>query len=337
MLTTKNLVNDYKDVDSRWVFEHYCKLKVKLKGQDIKINSLFNPNDNNPSMSIYVDKTLNEETRKANPHKVYKFKDFSTGIGGSAVDLVKELKGYSFHQAVVCIVEDYNEFILHNNGGYNVDEFKEHSKYQVTGHVKRSWNTKDQYQWTQYYIGSRVLDEYYVRPLESYTMSKTEDGIAKTLTIKGDYIYGYFTEDGTLYKIYQPKVKDKKYIKVKQYIQGSEQLKKYPYLAITSGLKDIMALKSLKLKLDLVSPDSENCLIPRDQINKWKKEYKKVLVFFDNDEAGIKAMKKYREQYNLPCVLLTLSKDPADSIRDYGPKKVTEKLVPLIDAQLCEL
>jgi hypothetical protein len=45
MLSTKYLVNDYKTVPETWVFQHYCKLSEKLTGQDIKLKSVFNPNN----------------------------------------------------------------------------------------------------------------------------------------------------------------------------------------------------------------------------------------------------------------------------------------------------
>lgn len=321
MLSTKNLVNDYKQVDSRWIFENYCGLKEKLIGQDVKIKSLFNPKDKVPSMCIYLDKDKSQ----------YKFKDFSTGKGGSAVDLVKYLKSYNFHDAVTAITEDYNDYVLHNNGGYNIEDFKEFSRYKVDSYKKRPWNTKDKSFWTPFNIGSKLLEAHNVFPLESYHMSKIEDEKLKVLSISGDYLYGYFTKEGDLYKIYQPKVKDKKFIKVKSYIQGQDQLAGHKYLIITSSLKDIMSLKSLKLQVDIIAPDSENCLIPKELISKWNKKYSKILVLFDNDEPGIKAMKKYKENYKTPAVLLTLAKDPSDAIKAFGITKVRDRLVPLIN------
>lgn len=326
MISTKNLVNNCKAVPSTWIFQHYCKIKEKLIGQDIKIRSIFNPKDKTPSMAVYFD-TKTEE---------YRFKDFSTGKGGSGIDLVKELKGVDYRVAVMSITEDYNAFILHNNGGYNVDDFKVLNKYQVTDHKLRSWNTADQYLWTQFYIGSKLLNEHFVRPFSSYTMTKEENGEVQTVVINGDYIYGFFTKEGILYKIYQPKLKEKKYIKVQHYIQGTDQLKGYDYLAITSGLKDIMSLKSMKLQIDYIAPDSENTMLPKELIAKYLKTYKKVFVLFDNDEAGIKAMKKYRDEYGLTCILLNMANDPAECLKAHGPVRVIQKLVPMINQHICE-
>ena len=320
MLSTKNLISDIKIVPSSWIFEHYCKLPEKLVGQDLKVKSLFNPKERTPSMCIYYDQ------KKA----VYKFKDFSTDTGGGAVDLVKHLYQCSFGQASATIIEDYNEYILHNNGGHDVQEFKKYSKYKVVETFSRPWTTADQYYWTKFNIGSKLLDAHNVRPLQSYVMGKEEEGNYKQLEILGKHLYGYFTEEGEVYKIYQPTVKDKKFIKVANYIQGSEQLKGHDYLVIVSSLKDLMALKSLKLSIDVIAPDSENTTIKHEIMEEYGRKYKKIITIFDNDEAGLRAMKKYKEQFGTPYVHLKMSKDLSDAIRDFGPREVMINLVPLI-------
>ena len=50
MFKTKNLVHDVKDVPVSWIFEHFCKLKEKLNGHDVKIKSMFNQKERTPSM-----------------------------------------------------------------------------------------------------------------------------------------------------------------------------------------------------------------------------------------------------------------------------------------------
>lgn len=321
MFKTKNLVHDIKEVPVPWIFEHYCKLKEKLNGHDIKIKSLFNLKERTPSMCIYLDSSKG----------TYRYKDFSSGKGGSAIDLVKDLTQLSYHKVCQQIVEKYNDYVLHNNGGYDVQEFKQASKYKVEQYSFRSWNTSDQYYWTQYNIGSRLLEEHCVKPLEQYTMKNDE----KELVIRGNYLYGYFKKDGTLYKIYQPKTQDKKFIKVKDHIQGSEQLKNHKWLVITSSLKDIMALKSLKRSIDYVAPDSENTIIKSTQIEEWENQYNKIIVLFDYDDAGLKAMLQYEQKYpGLEKTVLPMSKDPSDSIKDFGPKEVLHRLVPLLNKKL---
>ena len=50
MFTTKGFANNKDDVNSAWVFEYYLTLPERLTGQDIKIKSVFNPNERTASM-----------------------------------------------------------------------------------------------------------------------------------------------------------------------------------------------------------------------------------------------------------------------------------------------
>lgn len=323
MFNTKNLVHDIKSVPIPFIFEHFCKLKEKLTGQDVKIKSIFNQKERTPSMCVYFD------ARRG----LYRYKDFSTGNSGGAIDLVKEITGLGYRPACDLIIERYNDYILHNNGGYDIAEFKHHSKYHVSSFTYRSWTTKDQYFWTQFNIGSRILEHYNVRPLEYYTMTRED----KELVIRGNYLYAYHKADGTVYKIYQPKTLDRKFIKVADYVQGSEQRSGNKNLLITSSLKDIMAIKSLKLNIDLVAPDSENSIIKPVVMEEFQQSYDNIILMFDNDEAGIKGMERYKELYPyVKPAVLAMSKDPADSIKDFGPKEVRNRLVPILNKKISE-
>ncbi len=323
MISTKYLIQFAKDVPDTWIFENYCKLTEKLSGQDIKIKSVFNPLDKTPSMCIFV------------YNGKYCFKDFSTGKGGSAVKLVQELFNEDFKLSGKRIVEDYNRFVLLNNGTqHKLTEFKVNSRYKVTSTSIRPWCAQDKKFWQQFGVSSKLLDKYNVKPLESYKMEKEEGDELKSLEIKGLFLYGYFRKDGTLYKIYQPKVKEHKFIKVGSYLQGSEQLEGHSFLIICSSLKDALTLKSANLKIDVIAPDSENTLIKKEVIEDLKEKYKKVITIFDNDEAGIKAMKTYKDTYDLDFVYFSMEKDIADAVKAHGQSKALSVLIPLINKKL---
>ena len=328
MLRTKSLISSLTDIPREWVFEYYLKLEEKLTGQDIKITSIFNPGEKNPSMFIYYSKTSGS----------YKFKDFSSqdksGDGIALVQLMFNLttRGESAHK----IIEDYNQWILNNKEDYSLREFKIRSKYKVENVSIRNWNTLDKNYWTKFGVGSRILSFYNVHPLESYKMTKEEEEEKKELFIKGQYIYGYFRKDGSLYKIYQPKVKDNKFIKVKEYIQGTDQLTfKKDYLIICSSLKDMMSLAKIGYdNVESIAPDSENTLISEHIISAYRHKYKAVCTLFDNDKAGVESMDKYSNRYDIPSAHLELSKDLSDSVRDYGVDKVREELTKLLRKSL---
>jgi hypothetical protein len=325
MIRTKTLISELIEVPREWVFEFYLKLQDKLTGQTLMILSPFNPKDKRPSFSIFVGNTNN-----------YMFRDFSTNISGDSLNLVQRLfnlstRGETAHK----IVRDYNEWLLVNNNDYASREFKIEKKYKVTNFDKIGWTKLDEKYWTQFHIGSKLLEKYNVAPLSSYTMCRENEQAGITISGRA-YIYGFFREDGTLYKIYQPLVKDSKFIKVRDYIQGTDQLTmKTKYLVICSSLKDVMAFMKLGYnEAEAVAPDSENTVIAEHVISAYKLKYKNICIMFDNDEAGINAMKNYEMKYGIKSALLPLSKDLSDSIRDHGIRKVQEVLTPILKQAL---
>jgi len=325
MISTTTIISDLNDVPREWVFEHYLKLTERLSGQSLKIKSAFNTNDKVPSMCIYTD---------SRGH--YKFKDFSSGFGGDGLNLVMYLYNLDGRgKASFKIMEDYNVYISNNT--YVPIEYKPHSKYIVSDYEMRHWNTLDQGYWKNFKVSSNILEKYNVVPLSFYTMIKEDEGyMLDSITIQGNFIYGYFREDGTLYKIYTPKNKDNKFIKVKDYIQGFDQLEfKSKYLIITSSLKDLICFKILGITgVEAIAPDSENSVIPENFMRPLLDKYQKIIVLFDNDEPGLKSAERYRNKYGFNYINLDMSKDLSDSVRDFGIEAVRDRLFPLLKQAL---
>jgi len=327
MISTKNIIASLKDVPKEWVFEYYLNLKEKLTGQDIKILSAFNSKDKVPSMFIYFD--LKSDS--------YKFKDFSSGFQGDTIELIKHLYNFTDRSfAVAKIFNDYQEYIItHKVSEKKVMQF--HDKFKVIDFEMRHWTNLDATYWKEYKINSKILEEYNVRPLSYFTMEKKElDTTVTTFKFEKAYMYGYFREDGSLYKIYMPKVKDKKFIKTQNYVQGIDQLKyDAKYLIITSSLKDLMCFKKLNISnVECIAPDSENTMIGESVISKLIPKYSKIIILFDNDEPGIKAAQRYKERYNFDYVVLEMSKDLSDSIKDNGIEVVRDSLLVLLKQKL---
>lgn len=326
MISTKNLITDLNQIPREWVFEYYLNLKEKLSGQDVKILSIFNARDKVPSMFIYYDVVS----------KSYKYKDFSSGNQGDSIELVKALfnmptRGHATYK----ILNDYQIYIKNNTIAV-VDIFY-HDKYKVVDYEMRHWTNFDQTYWMAYKIGSKMLDRYNVIPLSFFTMSKLGlDGVEISYTFKKSYVYGYFRNDGSLYKIYMPKNTDKKFIKVENYIQGIDQLRyDCKYLLITSSLKDLMAFNKLGISnIEAIAPDSENTMIGEKAIGELKPHYEKIFVLFDNDDPGIKAAQRYKDKYGFDSILLPMEKDLSDSVKVHGIDKVREVLFPLLKQAL---
>ena len=321
MISTKNLVSDLQDVPREWVFEYYLNLKEKLIGQDIKMLSAFNVKDKVPSMFVYRNGDY------------YKFKDFSSGFQGDQIELVKCLFNYDTRfKAVNRILNDYQEYLKYNAPAQR-GPIQFHDKFKVTDFQMRHWNSQDSKFWMSFRISSSILEKYNVIPLEFFTMEKTEvDGSIVSYRFLRPYVYGYFRQDGELYKIYMPKVPEKKFIKIQNYTQGIDQLQyDSKYLLIVSSLKDLMSFKKLGIgNVECIAPDSENTMIGESVINKLREKYSKIIVLFDNDEPGIKAAQRYQDKYNIPYVILEMSKDLSDSVRDHGIETVRDQLLFLL-------
>ena len=325
MISTKKIISDLNDIPREWVFEHYLNLGERLSGQSLKIKSVFSSKDKVPSMCIYIDNAGR-----------YKFKDFSSGYGGDGLNLVMYLFNLSSRgKASFKIMDDYNEFI--SNNSYIPLEYKPQSKYAVSDFEIRHWTTLDKSYWQMYKLTSAMLEDYNVHPLSFYTMVKEDEGrVLDSITIEGNFIYGYFREDGSLYKIYTPKNKDNKFIKVRDYIQGSDQVTfESKYLVILSSLKDLMCFKTLGIgNVECIAPDSENSMISNSFMKPYIDKFSKIIILFDNDEPGLKSAKKYKTQYGFDYINLELSKDLSDSVKDHGLEVVRNEVFKLLKSIL---
>jgi hypothetical protein len=325
MISLNDLIVNITHIPSEWIFEYYLKLTEKLFGQHLKMNSVFN-SEKTPSMHVYVDRNTSK----------YKFKDFSSGYGGDGISLVQYLFGLpDRYEASYMINKDFE--IYSSKQEVTVAEFINHDRYKVTDYTIRHWNNLDQAYWMSYQIDSKMLNKYNVFPLEYYTMTKENlDGSESFFTVTKNYLYGYFKEDGTLYKVYQPKNLKKKFIKVHDYTQGIEQLNyDKKYLIITSSLKDLMDFNILNIgNIESIAPDSENSMINENLINDLKSKYKKIIVLFDNDDPGLKAAQRYKDRYGIDFITLSMEKDLSDSIKIHGVQKTKEMLFLLLKQAL---
>lgn len=320
MLRTKNIVTGIEEIPVEWIFEHYLMLPQQLVGQDVKMKSVFNPSEKNPSFYVFYSTVTN----------MYRFKDFSTGIQGDAITLVQKL--YNLNkpsEAIIKITTDYNHYVNQKGKRETPGQYTP-SHYKVTAIKVRNWNEYDRNYWMAYHINSKLLEEYCVKPLEHFTLTKKDN--SNCFTVKSVCLYGYFRKDGTLYKIYQPLAKDHKFIMVKRYIHGADQLTyQKPYLCICSSLKDALAFLKLGFtNVEVIAPESENTILSLKNITTLKSKYKAICTLLDNDRAGLNAMAKYAEQFGIAGVHLQFEKDLAECVKVHGLVTTKEITKPLL-------
>ena len=321
MLSTKGIIDDPWKIPSHWIFEFYCKLPEKLIGQDIKIKSVFR-NEKTPSMCIYY--------KNGN----YRFKDFSSGLVGSHVDFLTFFFNCPVSQVLARMLNDYNTYII-NHGVLTDREFISYTRYRIGEYKMRKWTSEDAKYWMQFGIDSKTLNHYNVSPLDFYILTRDVDGETQKIIFERPHTYAYRRLDGTPYKIYQPKNTEKKFLKLADYIQVKDQLKfNQPNLIICSSLKDGMSLSKFGYNAEIVAPDSENSMISAGVMAMYKSRYKAICTLFDNDIAGATSAQKYKDAYNIPSVILPMSKDVADSVRDYTMNSTRNVLTPLLKEAL---
>ena len=303
-LRTKQLDLKIKDISREWIFEHYLNLGETLTGQTVSIMSPFNAKDTNPSCKIYFNDSLGK----------YVFNDFSAGVQGDPTALVMNLFNLPTRLAAVTkIISDYK-----GNGGKEKkrEKITVGKRYKVNRFKTVDFNEEDLNFWKRFGIEIETLKKFNVKRISYFAMTKE----GKEILFNKGLIFGYFDRYRKLCRIYQPNNKDAKFIKVKDFIQGSNQLKyNCSTLVILSSLKDSMSFDEMNFEdCEVIAPESENIIIDKEVIDWFKFKYKRILILFDNDSAGIKAARKYKEEYDLDPILLTLGKDVAECVETFS-------------------
>lgn len=307
MIQTISYNHNNFPIPSNQIFEKVLNLTESLTGQSVKIKSIFNSADKDPSMVIFY----------AESDGMYRFKDFSSGQYGDAIDIVQYMyqlktRQEAFRKAL--------EMFKNNVDIKSTTVFAKETK-EVTDYTIRKWLNSDADYWKQFGIKGSFLKKYNIKPLSKYTIEMERNGVKSQMVFdSGKMMYGFFSKDNSLYKIYQPNRKIAKFLKIKDHLQGEEQLTmNAKCLIIASSLKDIGAFQSMRLPdIELVAPDSENVTITASILDKYKSNYQYVFTMFDNDTAGIKAMNMYWTEHAIPYIHFDYEKDLAESVKQHG-------------------
>jgi hypothetical protein len=322
MIYTSNVILSTDEIPSTWIFEYYAQLPYKLVGQSAKIKSIFNPKDTNPSLVFYV------------KDGQYKFRDFSADISGNKVSFVKKLLEKQLNREIPIkdieckIIADYVEYL--ENHDHEDIKLVEEEKWKIVDYKTRSWYMYDAKYWTEYGIGSDVLEFFNVKPLKSIIMNR---GI-EYLEISRVMSYAYTQKDGSIYKLYVPLDNKEKRFKNfnSKYIQGMDQLSySKPNLVICSSLKDAMALYSFGLDLDVIAPNSETTLISPSIMDTLKSSYQRICILFDNDDTGRAATAKYQKKYNTESLYLPIEKDISDAVKAHGRDTIKQEFIKIFN------
>lgn len=301
--------------------------KLKIPQKSFKIKSLIREKDPNPSMQITIDNKGN-----------FLWYDHGLGIGGDIFDLVeqyfevadfrevlefinKELKlglqpvHYNTHEQIV--EPTYTESILV-------------TRRKLPKHIHidlKPFSPQERNWWKDYGISIETLKHFNVS-----SCRRAYIGLRNKVSATIDYpVYSYKQKsnigDYDVHRIYRPMEKHgAKFLgnATIHDVQGIEQMpEEGKLLVITKSLKDVMVL--YEHGISAIAPHSETSGISTNIINPLFMSYNKVILFFDDDNAGREGARRMSDiaNFNIPKIWIPQSlkvKDISDLRKEFGEK-----------------
>lgn len=273
--------------------------------------------DNNPSFGIYQSKKTGQLL----------FKDYGSNECGNVVKFVGLYTGLTNYNDIL-------QRIMQDLQITNTTRLKSIKKYQsnetVIGVVRQPFNEKDVKYWLQFGITENTLTKFNVSSIKYYLCN----GIVKSIYKDDNPMYAYKVYDH--FKIYKPLAD--KYTKWRNNltefdIQGYEQLPdKGELLIITKSLKDVMVLH--EMGYNAISPSSESTWLPEKALKAILRRFKRILINFDRDVAGVRNMRKISLKTGLKGFLVNKrfkAKDISDAVKINGFENVKNWLTNEIE------
>jgi len=318
-LTKENILNKISEYD---IFSYYIDEKFKINQT---FSSPLRNKDMNPSFGVFQ------------ASNGLRFKDLKTGQHGDCFQFIMEKYNYTFIEALRVVDVDFDlklgnykdvkkftkGFLAPNNKKLEVID--KPRKYEIKVRY-RNWNWKDTKYWDQYGISKSTCNIFKVVPIDYYWIENTR---VKCLEL------AYCIHVGSRKKIYQPYAEKGSYDN-KWYgncnmnsIHGYDIIpEKGELLIITSSNKECMFFAE-NLHIPAIAPNAEGVLISDKFIDILKKRYKRLVIFYDWDDAGINFAKQHSEYYNINYIVpenMEGAKDPTDYCKLYE-KKLTINLI----------
>lgn len=266
-------------ISEKDIFDYYVNKPYKF-GELLKSN--LREDDDTGSLNIFY---KNNELR---------YKDFGHSYG-NCFEYVKNLFKCTYFEAIDIIAKDFR---LIPGSSYKpvkkentvAESFINFQKTIVP--IRRGWKSLDKLYWTdKYYIPLILLNDYDIFPCNYVYLKNRPDNMFIWGThLDNNPIYAY--EVNKKFKIYKPLSPDKKLKWISTVtendIQGMKQLsgKKGELLIITSSMKDLLVLKVLGYDAIALGGEANN--LSDKIIDYLYTLYDNIIVFYDNDEPGLK-------------------------------------------------
>lgn len=289
-----------------WILSKVTEYDIYAKyiGQ-FKVGMIYNSpfrKDKNPSFGIYYSKRT----------KQLLFKDHGTGECGNVIKFVSLFTGKTEYSDILSdIVDKLN--ITNNTKLVSSKQYILPTE-TVIGVVRQEFTDVDINYWKQFNISINTLKKFNVNSIKYYLCN----GIVKGTYKRENPMYAYKVYNN--FKIYRPLAD--KYTKWRNNltdydIQGYEQLpQKGDILFITKSMKDVMCLH--EMGYPAVSPSSESTFLPKDVLEQLKTRFKRIIILFDRDTAGVKRSRKLSRETGLEAMFINKkfkAKDVSDAVK----------------------
>lgn len=277
-----------------------------------KIGMIYNSpfrKDRNPSFGCYYSRSS----------KQLMFKDHGTGECGNVIKFVSLFTGITNYAD---ILKDIVSRLKITNDTKLVSSKQNITPTEtVIGVVRQDFTKTDTDYWSQFNISLQTLKKFGVSSIKYYLCN----GIVKGIYKDDNPMYAYKVYNH--FKIYRPL--GDKYTKWRNNlteldIQGYKQLpKEGDVLFITKSMKDVMCF--YEMGIPAISPSSESTFIPNKVLEQLKKRFKRIIILFDRDPAGIKYSRKMSKQTGLEAMFIHKkfkAKDISDAIKLNGFEEI---------------
>lgn len=289
-----------------WILSKVTEYDIYAKyiGQ-FKVGMIYNSpfrKDKNPSFGIYYSKRT----------KQLLFKDHGTGECGNVIKFVSLITGKTEYNDILSDI--VNKLNITNNTKLVSSKQYIPSTETVIGIVRQEFTDIDINYWKQFNISTKTLKRFNVNSIKYYLCN----GIVKGVYKRENPMYAYKVYNN--FKIYRPLAD--KYTKWRNNltdydIQGYEQLpQKGDILFITKSMKDVMCLH--EMGIPAVSPSSESTFLPKDVLEQLKTRFKRIIILFDRDVAGMKRSRKLSQETGLKAMFIHKkfkAKDVSDAVK----------------------
>lgn len=235
------------------------------------------------------------------------YKDFGASTKAvDAIGYVAMIYGINYNQALEKIADNLGYDATIKVASLPKIEVKTKFEFKV-----RNFTFRDKGYWSKYCLTVDDLKFFDIYPIDWLRVIKN----SQVTVVREDLAYVYIIDKG-VFKFLFPDSKHKWLSNcTSDTFQGYNQL---PWtdelLIITKSLKDVVVLK--KLGYNSIAPGTEAQVISKQFMSLLKKRFNRIVLFYDNDTAGISGANKNAILHQIDSIIIPVEYEIKD-ISDY--------------------